>query len=68
MVDRESGHVCCDDCGRVLEHKAYKVDLAGCFCLDCAVERIRDEVTRTSKNTCAGLDTYDADDFWEGTA
>lgn len=64
MIDLDNGLVCCDHCACVLDLKAYRVDMEGCYCLACAQEELEEKLENTSRDTCVSIDRVDAEDFW----
>lgn len=47
-LERDLPVLCCDDCAVELAACAYQVDGRGCYCLDCAMERVRESLADSS--------------------
>ncbi len=48
MINKESRAVECDECKAPLDADAFTVDDDGCYCLDCAVHLLRENLTNSS--------------------
>lgn len=58
MIDKESRAVVCDndECKAPLEVDAFTVDDDGCYCLDCAVHLLRENLTNSNSYKSGTID------------